>query len=196
MNKISGDLHFHNKLQTRKDFKLNGCHPVLVLTNFLQHRFSIDCDGIKWHYHRVLDRFRLKRCTAQSYIGLSITERQFAEIAINQYTNGQTQLYKITFGKTSHLPSSFQLGNISSTGRSGIDFACLCWSHKLFGTDKRKRDSSWRFVGRNLYSHHNSTHHSVCPSLYRHKSSRPRFRHHLLQQRLNKRGYKTSLSLK
>ena len=121
---------------------------------------------------------------------------QFAEIAINQYTNGQTQLYKITFGKTSHLPSSFQLGNISSTGRSGIDFACLCWSHKLSGTDKRKRDSSWRFVGRNLYSHHNSTHHSVCPSLYRHKSSRPRFHHHLLQQRLNKRGYKTSLSLK
>lgn len=47
MNKISGDLHVQNKLQTRKDFKLNGCQPVLVLTNFLQHRFFIDCDGIK-----------------------------------------------------------------------------------------------------------------------------------------------------
>ena len=39
INKISGDLHFQNKLQTRNDFKLNGCKPMLVVTNFLHHRF-------------------------------------------------------------------------------------------------------------------------------------------------------------
>ena len=47
IKKIAAHLHVQNKLKTRKDFKLNGCKPARVLTNFLYYRFSHDCDEIK-----------------------------------------------------------------------------------------------------------------------------------------------------